>query len=126
MLPVYGTLGACGGLLIFSLMLNIVRRPTTPEWLKSRIAREIAVFASIIALVGGLGTVAAFFTTRNHPPLNAAELLSIGAAVLATLLTAWKIHRPIPPEELPTPVLGFDTTNIGPQTPTPANRKRAA
>lgn len=121
--PVYGSFIACGGLLIFFGMLNLIRRPGAGRWLKSRPIRELTVFTSMIVLIGGLGICTQSLTMRNRPPLEWSEILEIAAAVLLTALIAWRIRRPVPPEELPAPVLGFDPDELRPKTP-PSVRPR--
>lgn len=123
MLAVYGTVTACVGLLIFFGMLSVIRRPGAAAWLRLRLVREGTVFASMLVLLAGLGSCAQFFTMKVRPPLSITEILLVVASLLATSAIIWKIRRPVPPEDMPAPVLGFDSGPMGPQA---SIRKTAA
>lgn len=121
--PITGSIIACGGLLFYFGMLNLIRRPGAGPWLKSGLVRELTVFTSIIALISGLGLCAQYATMRNRPSLEWLEILGIAAAVVLTGLIIWRIRRPIPADELPEPVLGIDPDQIGSGT-RPSGRAR--
>lgn len=117
MSTVIGSVVFCAGLLIFFLMLSRIRHPAAAAWLQSRVVRELTIFSSMVAMLAGLGQIAANVTTRGKEPVSTAEWLAVGAILLVTALICWWVHRPPPAEESPTPVPGYDPGRPGPQRP---------
>ena len=83
----------------------------------------LAVYGTFTACAGLLILFAMLSVIRR--PGAAAWLKSrltregtVFASLLATSATVWKIRRPVPPEDMPAPALGFDPGPIGPQAPT--------
>ena len=125
---VFGALIACGGLVLFALAINFVRRPNAHKWFKTRLFRELAVFSSMISLLGGLAMIAGYMLAKGHQTPGLDEVLEAGAIFAATAFVVWRLWRPIPAEDMPAPVFGFDPTTIGPQPPAASgmSRKKAA